>query len=253
MNRRRKKWNGVRFVAIDHPVLDSDAFAALSGAAAKALLLLLRRWNGPERNNNGALPLSWRDVKTYCHVRSDSVRAVQNELAASRLAVPVKKGAFTWKVRHATTWRICFLPTATEPADWSAIRPQNSEHGTRSGSSTAPAVGADARANGSKKPQSAPAVGADSAFLGSRSGSTSKVQGGCPRPGASAPRAPIGTSRDKSAWLRSWLANGRVTSAEVAHTVGIGHGDVEALAAGKTVIGNTSWQKLAELVASKVH
>ena len=59
--------------------------------------------------------------------------------------------------------------------------------------------------------------------------------------------------RDKSAWLRSWLTNGRITSADVAHTVGIGHGDVEALAAGKTVIGNKSWQKLAELVASKVH
>ena len=70
---------------------------------------------------------------------------------------------------------------------------------------------------------------------------------------AVAPRSPIGTSRDKSAWLRSWLANGRISSAEVAHAVGIGPGDVEALASGKTVIGNTSWQKLADLVESKVH
>lgn len=141
--KRRKKWNGVRFVAIDHPVLDSAAFAALSGPAAKALLLLLRRWHGPVDNNNGKLPLSYRDIQTYCHVRPANAGKVQRELAASGLAVPTQTGAFTWKTRHATMWRITFLPTATGAADWRFMGRQNLKVGYRSGSSTATDAVAD--------------------------------------------------------------------------------------------------------------
>ena len=261
MSRRRKKWNGVRFVAIDHPVLDSYAFAALSGAAAKALLLLLRRWNGLERNNNGKLPLSVRDIKTYCHVGSAHACEVTRELATSELAVPMQKGSFAWKARHAATWRITFLPTAAAAADWRFMSQQNLEVGSRCRNRSVPAAGTDGGSAKVKTRESVPAVGTDGAALGSHCRNTSKVQVGCAVSCsfdvlgvhvAVAPRAPVGTFRDKAAWLRSWLANGRITSADVAAVLGIAPENVDAIADGRVTIGNKSWQKLAELVARKL-
>ena len=174
--RRRKKWNGIKFVVIDHPVLDSAAFMALSGAAAKAMLLLLRRWTGSgENNNNGEIPLSVRDIKAYCHVRSDRALEVRRELAASGLAMPTQPGAFAWKARHATTWRIAFLPTATDAPDWTFAKPGNLKVGTRSGNRGVPAVGTDDRPAGPKRGSSVPAVGTDSEILGTRSGNTCNI------------------------------------------------------------------------------
>jgi hypothetical protein len=66
------------------------------------------------------------------------------------------------------------------------------------------------------------------------------------------PRVPVGTARAKAAWLRSWLDSG-VCVGEVGAVLGVPPDDIEALAAGRTTLANTSWAKIAEFVASKVH
>src|SRR5690606_29107531 len=62
-----------------------------------------------------------------------------------------------------------------------------------------------------------------------------------------------GDPASKAAWLRSWVASGRLTSAEVAATLDLLPGDVEQVASGARRLRQGAWQKLAALVEGRLH
>jgi hypothetical protein len=67
------------------------------------------------------------------------------------------------------------------------------------------------------------------------------------------PRTPVGNREARAAWLRSWLASGHLTCSEAATALDVPPDAIEDIAAGKVALANPSWQKLAALVATKVH
>jgi hypothetical protein len=64
-------------------------------------------------------------------------------------------------------------------------------------------------------------------------------------------RAPKGTQRSKASWLCDHHAAGILTPDAVASVLAIQPHEVELIASGKIALANTSWEKLAALVASR--
>jgi hypothetical protein len=112
--RKRKKFAGKRFLAVDHEVLDHPAFLSLSGRAKAAVLGMLRRFDG---RNNGAIVFGVRDVMRWAKCSPRSALEIQAELEAARIALRTQRGKFTrGENRQATTWRLTFLAIGDTPA-----------------------------------------------------------------------------------------------------------------------------------------
>jgi hypothetical protein len=95
-----------RHVRIDHSMMTSDAWRALSGGAVKVLLHLASIENG---TNNGAIGLSVRDAGEATGLaRSVAARALA-ELTDSGFIIPTSLGAFSVKTKVASTWRLTWL------------------------------------------------------------------------------------------------------------------------------------------------
>jgi DNA-binding transcriptional MocR family regulator len=104
----------------DHRILDSPAWIDLGGTAAKLLLYLARLHNG---TNNGDLFLAERAAADAIGVRRGAAAAAFDELEAHGFIAATQRGAFTVKVKLATSWRLTFHPTERAPAthdyrDW---------------------------------------------------------------------------------------------------------------------------------------
>jgi hypothetical protein len=69
-----------------------------------------------------------------------------------------------------------------------------------------------------------------------------------PYQGVNDTEPPRGTRRAKAAWLREHLEAGAVTLCAVAAALEIRPDDVEAIAAGRTELGNNSWARIAALI-----
>ena len=65
-------------------------------------------------------------------------------------------------------------------------------------------------------------------------------------------RTPRGSQRAKAAWLRDHLDTGIFTVEDTASVLQISPKAVESIAAGKTRLGITSWQRLAALAETKM-
>jgi hypothetical protein len=108
------------FVMFDHRILDSPAWIDLGGTAAKLLLYLARLHNG---TNNGDLFLAERAAADAIGVRRGAAAAAFDELEAHGFIAATQRGAFTVKVKLATSWRLTFHPTERAAAtheyrDW---------------------------------------------------------------------------------------------------------------------------------------
>lgn len=96
------------FFTLHHYVLDSLAFQALSPHAVKVLLRLARRYNGA---NNGRLAFSVRDAATETGCAFNTARKCFAELQVLGFIAMVTRGGFSLKDRHATEWRLTFMPS----------------------------------------------------------------------------------------------------------------------------------------------
>lgn len=102
-----------RHVQLPYWLLDSDAFRELPGNCLKLLCRLATRHNG---SNNGFLSMSTREAakEMGCsHNHAAKCFRVLEDLGFIRVT---QKGAFSWKKRHATTWRLTWLDCGDEPA-----------------------------------------------------------------------------------------------------------------------------------------
>ena len=89
-------------------MLSAPAFLALRGNAVKLMALLHKRYNGA---NNGDISMSVREAAREVRCSANHAVSLFRELERAGFITPTVKGAFSWKARHATTWRLTWLPT----------------------------------------------------------------------------------------------------------------------------------------------
>lgn len=106
-NRKRGDPQTPQFLTLHHWMLKSAAFKSLSPYAVKALLCVAVRYNG---RNNGRIACSVREVAAEAGVARNTAHKALAELQEAGFIVAVETGAFTLKARHATEWRLTFMP-----------------------------------------------------------------------------------------------------------------------------------------------
>ncbi len=111
--KRRPLPRDQRFATLHFWMLDSDAFRELRGNAVKLLLRLATRYNGA---NNGAISMSTREALKEVNCSHNHAAELFHELQDGGFIRATQKGAFAWKKRHATTWRLTWLDCSGEAA-----------------------------------------------------------------------------------------------------------------------------------------
>jgi hypothetical protein len=103
MSRRRKKQHHGRFIALEHGLMNSPAYQALTGDALKLLLALWKRHNG---ENNGEISFSTREAAELLRGNKNTAAKRFAELQELGFLAVEQKGAFSVKLKRATLWRI---------------------------------------------------------------------------------------------------------------------------------------------------
>jgi DNA-binding transcriptional regulator YhcF (GntR family) len=100
MNRRKKDAAHVR---IYHYMSKTPAWRSLNGNERATYLLLSERYMGL---NNGKIPYSVREIATDLRISTHTASRCLTTLQERGFIVAMTKGAFSWKKRHATEWRL---------------------------------------------------------------------------------------------------------------------------------------------------
>ena len=101
--RRLPRSKEARHVRLYHFVLNSPAWLLLSTQARAVYIEIARLYNG---SNNGRLALSVRSAAQRCRIAKDTAARSFQELQDRRFIECMTKGAFDYKIRHATEWRL---------------------------------------------------------------------------------------------------------------------------------------------------
>lgn len=107
----KRNGNGGNFVRFPHTVIDSEAYAGLSGNAAKLLLLICRRYNG---KNNCALMVSLSDAERFLKCGRSTAQRTFRELERAEFIEEAERGGFRYRngqrIGVPTAWRVPFFP-----------------------------------------------------------------------------------------------------------------------------------------------
>jgi hypothetical protein len=98
-----------RFYQLFHWMTDCPAWRDLDAVSRALYLHLAKRYAGPGRNN-GRLPYSVREGATELKIGVATAARALAKLTDHGFIVPVVKGAFSLKKRHATEWRLTEFP-----------------------------------------------------------------------------------------------------------------------------------------------
>jgi hypothetical protein len=88
---------------------DSAAWRNLTANARAIYIEIGRRYAGPN-SNNGRIPYSVREAAKALRVSQATACRALAELTAHGFIVPMMKGGFNLKRRHATEWRLTEFP-----------------------------------------------------------------------------------------------------------------------------------------------
>jgi hypothetical protein len=98
-----KKRDGTRFAVIPFVVLESEAYARLSGSAVKLLMEFAFQYNGA---NNGNLYCTWEQMAGRGWKSKTTLKAAKDELVCAGFICETRKGARPNKASwYALTWR----------------------------------------------------------------------------------------------------------------------------------------------------
>jgi hypothetical protein len=122
----------VRFTRIDERMQREAAWRSLSCTERCAYIELARRYGGPG-SNNGQIGYSLRQMAMNLNCSKMTAKRAFDRLQEAGFIVLMKKGAFSFKLRHASEWRLSEYPCdVTGRAATHAYRQQeNLEHGVR--------------------------------------------------------------------------------------------------------------------------
>lgn len=101
----RSKGSLSSFVALEHFLLESEAWQSLSLCARQAYIEIARIYSG---NNNGSLALSARGLSKRLHVSKATASRALGDLGERGFVEIAKNGGFNLKTgdRRATEWRL---------------------------------------------------------------------------------------------------------------------------------------------------
>ena len=103
---RTGRSNGIgRYVALPHWMMRTEAWRSLDCVARCAYLELAMRYAGPG-SNNGRLPYSLQEMAEALNVSKMTAQRALHMLQERGFIVEMKKGAFSYKLRHASEWRL---------------------------------------------------------------------------------------------------------------------------------------------------
>ena len=93
----------VRFIRLNHNLLKSDAFCALTPQERAVLIEVMRQHNG---SNNGCIGLSSRQAAEACNINKDTACRAFKRLAELGFLKQSSEGSFDYKVCHTPTWEV---------------------------------------------------------------------------------------------------------------------------------------------------
>jgi hypothetical protein len=103
-NKGRSSKEG-RHVRLYHQMMKTEAWRDLDCTARCAYIELASRYGGPG-TNNGRIPYSTRELGEALGVSKATAWRALQALQSHGFIVEIKPGAFSYKLRHATEWRL---------------------------------------------------------------------------------------------------------------------------------------------------
>jgi hypothetical protein len=108
-NRTGRGGKTLRHVRLYHWMTSSPAWRDLNAVARAIYCEMAKRYAG-DGSNNGRLPYSVREAAAELKVGLATASRALKSLEERGFIVPVTKGAFSLKKRHATEWRLTEFP-----------------------------------------------------------------------------------------------------------------------------------------------
>lgn len=102
-NHKGRSDNPVRFIRLNHNLLRSDAYCALTPQERAVLIEVMRHHNG---SNNGRIGLSSRQAAEACNINKDTACRVFRRLVELGFLKQSSEGSFDYKVCHSPTWEV---------------------------------------------------------------------------------------------------------------------------------------------------
>jgi hypothetical protein len=238
----------LKYVGLPHWLLKSAAWKALPATAKVAYIEAFElSYNGV---NNGDIKLSEREVAEIVGCARETASKALGILQTHGFVKPRVKGQFHVKVKYATRWILNRYEHLGEPPTMDFMRWRPGAEEKRRDQNLGQ-MGLGTRPDGPESSLSGLVTRPDRALSEPPTGLNSRpvlvYQGRRSRD------APRGSQQQKAAWLRDHLEAGVVTNDTVASTLAIRTDQVDPIAAGKVALANTSWQKIAALVASTMN
>jgi DNA-binding transcriptional MocR family regulator len=102
---RRNRDRHQRHVKMMHFMMSTAAWKSLDATARAIYIHMAMRYAGPG-SNNGRLPYSVREAATELRIGKTTAARALHALVDRGFIVAMQRGAFSWKKRHATEWRL---------------------------------------------------------------------------------------------------------------------------------------------------
>jgi len=103
MAKKQDKERNDRYFQLHHYMLKTDAWKALSAAAARVYIQIGSRYNGA---NNGRLAFSVRDAAAECNLAINTAMRALHELVDLGFVEETRHGGLSKKTRIASEWRL---------------------------------------------------------------------------------------------------------------------------------------------------
>ena len=144
--KHQRKTGQPRFVQLFHWMLNSPAWKDLDANARAIYVELTRRYNG---SNNGRIAYSVRQAAADLKISKDTAARAFRSLKDHGFIVCERRGAFQWKVRHASEYRLTTYDSNRARSLWSYCQSQLERgHGPMSGTHIIYQVGTAHRVTG---------------------------------------------------------------------------------------------------------
>lgn len=109
MGKRNNRERSPRHVRLYHYMTNSRAWHDLNAVARAIYIEIAKRYAG-NGSNNGRIPYSVREAAAELKIGTATASRALGTLVDHGFIVPVTKGAFSRKIRHATEWRLTEFP-----------------------------------------------------------------------------------------------------------------------------------------------
>ena len=102
-NQKGRSDNPERFIRLNHSLMNSAAWQALTPQERAVLIEVMSLHNGA---NNGRIGLSSRQAAAGCNINKDTANKAFKRLVQLGFLKQASEGSFDYKVPHSPTWEV---------------------------------------------------------------------------------------------------------------------------------------------------